>query len=671
MASSILYKFRSATTFEALPLPGTAARLFDVKKAVVKAKRLDVGGMDFELEVHDATTNQQYVDESMLLPRGTRLIVRRVGAARGQGFVTRMQRAESGMMTTNQSSKTAVPTGFYTIESHGDDEEEFVSTNKRDDEKELAALMAATNSTQNPISSTRPARSSANAPRPAGSGPPPLAQGRPRDNFNPRQHAFRPNADPELRAQEQQAMPKKRATGIPRTFLNLSAPPVTDGLNAEGETENVPRLQPNALGFEELVNRGGGQSENASGTKKDLDYALKLTATTIPEHLQCGLCQSVVKNAMLLPWDLEGRTTCETCIRDGLTQSGFRCPLTGNEGVSPDDLLPNMPLRKAADVFIQGVMEKMEEINQQQVDEPDQDNEAALSSKEFDGDSGEKGVIVSKKTRLSFKRSDNDDPFGDANDDFGGDVFDVGTDKQDEPDADVVDDTDERPLEKVDDSNTEESKAQPLVDTNAPLVQREEEQTSTEQVKDEPSVNEAEKDRREARKQRALPTGYMMGPAGGATAAPAAHESDRSDGGYRNRGRGGGRGWERGGFRGNRGRGGRGGRFVGGGRGRFDDYDTGGRSFQSKGYNDDDRYEAGYDDDHRGTKRARTFSGEGGEDQQRHSRDFRNSDDWDGGGGRVHQNPPAGRFDDRRGPPRFRGRGRGYRGRGGYGRGRY
>ena len=61
-------EFRSSTTFEALPLPGTAARLFDVKKAIVKQKRLDVGGMDFELEVHDANTNQQYVDESMLLP---------------------------------------------------------------------------------------------------------------------------------------------------------------------------------------------------------------------------------------------------------------------------------------------------------------------------------------------------------------------------------------------------------------------------------------------------------------------------------------------------------------------------------------------------------------------------------------------------------------------------
>lgn len=103
MTSSILYKFRSPTTFEQLPIPGTCALLFDVKKGIVKAKRLDIGGKDFDLEVHDLITEGIYVDESMLIPRGTRLIVRRVGAARGKGFFTRMQRRRSETTKTNQS----------------------------------------------------------------------------------------------------------------------------------------------------------------------------------------------------------------------------------------------------------------------------------------------------------------------------------------------------------------------------------------------------------------------------------------------------------------------------------------------------------------------------------------------------------------------------------------
>ena len=82
MSSVILYKFRSGTTFEALPLPGSAARLFDVKKAIVVAKKLDQGSMEFDLSVRDATTNVEYTDDAMLLPRGARLVVQRLPVAR-------------------------------------------------------------------------------------------------------------------------------------------------------------------------------------------------------------------------------------------------------------------------------------------------------------------------------------------------------------------------------------------------------------------------------------------------------------------------------------------------------------------------------------------------------------------------------------------------------------
>lgn len=582
MSSTILYKFRSGTTFEALPLPGTAARLFDVKKGIVKAKRLE-SGMDFELEVHDATTNQQYVDESMLLPRGTRLIVHRVGAVRGQGFVARMQRAESGM-TSSAPTEAAIPSGYYTIESAGGEEDEFVSSSRGADERELAALMAATETPQNPVTGIRSGGGAGGGYRPAGSGPPP--QGRPGGGggFPPRQpQNFRPNADPELRSQEQQGMQKKRATGIPRTFLNLSAPPITDGSGGmDGDAENLPRLQPNALGFEELVNRGGGQSENTTGTRRDLDYALKLTATTIPEHLQCGICQSVAKNAMLLPWDLEGRTACETCIRDALTQNGFRCPLTGNEGVSPDDLFPNMPLRKAVDHFIQGVMEKMEDIVKQQVDESDHEDEVAISSKDFDGDTGEKGVIVSKKTIKDHRsrRHDDDDPFGGGDDDFGGDVFAVEApepkepEKEDEKSGDtLVRKANDQKISKNNGSanaslSQSDEKASP--DQSAPEVSTPKKDSVPEQPKEVAPVPDR-------RKQRALPAGYTMGPAGGVAAPPtptaiaAVRHEDPHGGDFRGRGRGG-RGMERAGFRGG-GRGAPGGRF--GDRGRFDDHGGG------------------------------------------------------------------------------------------------
>jgi hypothetical protein len=628
MASTILYKFRSGTTFEALPLPGSAARVFDVKKAIVKAKKLDSGGsMEFDLSVRNADTNEEYANESMLLPRGTRLIVQRLPAARGHGFLSRMARNEhagAGPPGNAQHQPVApgsAPSGFYTIESRAGDDDEFVQSGPGDEEKELAALQAVTN-----MQTGGPAMAGGYA-GPPGGGPPRGGAGGPggRQGGPPKQHFNRPNADPELRDQEKQLMPKKRATGIPRTFLNLSAPPQTDG-NKEGENESiVPLLQPNTLGFQELLNRGGGQSANTLGTRRDLDYALKLTATTIPEHLQCGICNGVVKNAMLLPWDPEGRTACETCIRDALTQNGFRCPLTGMDGVSPDDLHPNVGLRKAAELFIKGVIEKIDEIEKNQVEEAEMtvDTSKSADANILDGDGVEKGVIVSKKMTMASRKKEDDDPFGGGDDEFGGDVFAVETEKPNEEEAQDEKEKEEDPKKA---NGTKEPRAETKATKEADSnnqdknVVHEESKNITEQSDNRngkvlPVSTDARKGegdgaakpvkQRDApthhrdRRRRGPPAGYTMGPAGGAAGAAQArqsHDDDQGDRGFQG-GRdrnlspsGSGRG---GGFHGNqdrnsfRGRGGRGRGRFGGGRG---DYDRsgGGDYHQSRSEGGDD-----------------------------------------------------------------------------------
>jgi hypothetical protein len=143
MSSTILYKFRASSTFEALPLPGSAARLFDVKKAIVKANKLDAGSMEFDLSVRNADTNEEYANESMLLPRGTRIIVQRLPAARGHGFLARMARNEHAGGTAAPSGGTQSQSGYYTIDSRTRDDDEFVSSSGpggNNDEKELESL---------------------------------------------------------------------------------------------------------------------------------------------------------------------------------------------------------------------------------------------------------------------------------------------------------------------------------------------------------------------------------------------------------------------------------------------------------------------------------------------------------------------------------------------------
>jgi E3 ubiquitin-protein ligase RBBP6 len=553
MSSSILYKFKAATQFEALNLPGTSARLFDIKKAIVKAKRLDASPQDFDLSIKNAATNEEYVDEAMWIPRGTRVICSRLPAARGHGLLDRIANHNPGMMmgtamqpgAVQSATHTTSAQSLYDIQSNDrDEDDDFVQTG----DTELAALMAVTEATQQ-VASVSMGRGGGG--RHAGSGAPPRGAGGGAGGYKP-QHA-RPNADPELREQERGMLPKKRATGIPRTFLNLSAPPVAD--NPDGH-DATPRLQPNAMGFEELKSRGGGKSA-LTGGMNDLETALKVTATVIPEHLQCAICFGIVRDAMLLPWDPEGRTTCETCIRDALTQNGFKCPLTGNEGVSPDDLLPNMGLRKAADHFVEGVMEKYNEVIREQPDELETD---VYDSNIFEGDVAEKGVIVSRKTIHKSKHQEDEDPFG-GNDDFGGDVFAV---EAEEPAEEPV------VVER-----------KPIV--TAPVVVPEKVVAHVEPPKEPepPKEEEHAEARREARKQRAPPAGYAMGPAGQRPGpvvrastpsavppvAPYGRDSSGGRGGYHDGSHGG-----TSSFRG--GRGGRGGRYhqERGGRG---DYDNG------------------------------------------------------------------------------------------------
>jgi hypothetical protein len=660
MSSTILYKFRSGTTFEALPLPGSAARLFDVKKAIVTAKKLDTGSMEFDLSVRNATTDEEYADESMLLPRGTRLIVQRLPAAKGHGFLARMARHQYGIQpgagansavggAQAQGAAGGAPSGFYTIDSRArdEDDDEFVSNTADDEDKELAALKAVTETATAVTVGPRPTGGfGRGAPGPAGQGPPPRHlqhhgqiggqdQQRPGRENHPQR--VKHSADPELREQEKKALPtKKRATGIPRTFLNLSVAPTAETKDGEGEAESsTPLLQPNTLGFEELKSRGGGQSENATGTKKDLDYALKVTATTIPDYLQCGICHSVAKNAMFLNWDPEGRTACETCIRDALTQNGFRCPLTGMEGISPDDLHPNIAIRRAADAFVKGVMEKIEEIEKQQVEEAPEETEAETSKSGniLEGDSGEKGIIVTKQKSLSKRRSkDDDDPFG-GDDDFGGDVFAVtANEDKAEEDGGVEGGDAPAPAEPLQEeeandevksprANEEETPSKIELDQKventgsdgggrgrtSPINNNESAQVET--TRDDESQklkaaspvdrkeasppsksdssrqqNDNRREREPARQRRGPPAGYQMGPAGGATGPHGGvrrsdSRTDRSDDNSSQGGRAGGRGRSSptgrgvGRFQdrgGYRGRG-RGGRGrFGSGRGRFD-----------------------------------------------------------------------------------------------------
>eukprot|EP00594_Rhizosolenia_setigera_P019728 CAMPEP_0178968166 /NCGR_PEP_ID=MMETSP0789-20121207/18050_1 /TAXON_ID=3005 /ORGANISM="Rhizosolenia setigera, Strain CCMP 1694" /LENGTH=575 /DNA_ID=CAMNT_0020653959 /DNA_START=237 /DNA_END=1961 /DNA_ORIENTATION=- len=487
-------------------MPGNTARLFDIKRAIVRSKKYDrnigPGNFDFELICRNANTNEEYVDENMLLPRGTRLIVQRVAASNGNGFLARIARSAAGggqntssnnISNSNSNSRG----GYYTFESKdGDEQDEFVdneqpaqdsnnNNNNPSDQKELAALQAAldqgANSNNHHMGGIGGVGVGAKVwtngmPTTSGISSGPKIAGQNNTNFmnhNMNRNTnsrVRPNADPELREQErllalqQQSETKKRKTGVPRTFLNFDAPAGVDGGgvggdgngmegsnedNGDGEgagTNKMITILPNTTAFEELVTHKGGKSSN--DPSRSLDYMLQVTSTEVPAHLKCGICSKLVKNAMFLFWDEEGRSACELCIREALEQGNFRCPLTGKEGISPDDLHPDHRLRKDAEKFRMEVLGKVEEMEKEQLLVQKAEEEAAMALKAEEqakkkqkqrmyDDAGDSGLVFSNSTANHKKGlgsndkgskrgggGGEDDPFGE-DDAFGGDVFDV------------------------------------------------------------------------------------------------------------------------------------------------------------------------------------------------------------------------------------------------------
>jgi hypothetical protein len=312
---------------------------------------------------------------------------------------------------------------------------------------------------------------------------------------------------------QQQPKSKKRATGIPRTFLNETAK--LDGEEEEGGNDLASTLVTNQHAFQTLVARSGGQSTNDS--THNLSYALKLTSTALPDHLTCGICHSLVVNAMLVPWDESGRSACESCIRDGLLQNGYKCPMTGTEGVSPEDLFPNVGLRKAAEAFEKSVWEKMAEMERQIEEEAKlEEMEETKKAKEEEFEDVGDGIV--KRGKKEKKRKIDSD-FGE--DEFGGDVFDVTEEVVDEEDEEpVVESTKEKKEEQPsNESNDNHNKLETKDETNVDGEKEEEakdEPTAAVDVTPNSTANkEAEPKKREAPKRRGPPAGYVLGPAGG------------------------------------------------------------------------------------------------------------------------------------------------------------
>ncbi|ORZ30753.1 DWNN domain-domain-containing protein [Catenaria anguillulae PL171] len=74
--SYIHYKFKSAKTHDSLVVDGMGMTAFDLKREIVRAKKLK--GEDFDLVLSNAESLEEYKNDRALVPRNSSIIVRRI-----------------------------------------------------------------------------------------------------------------------------------------------------------------------------------------------------------------------------------------------------------------------------------------------------------------------------------------------------------------------------------------------------------------------------------------------------------------------------------------------------------------------------------------------------------------------------------------------------------------
>nr|XP_017223541.1 PREDICTED: uncharacterized protein LOC108200001 isoform X2 [Daucus carota subsp. sativus] len=74
---AVYYKFKSAKDYDSVSLDGHFITVANLKDKIFENKHLGTG-TDFDLVISNAQTNEEYVDEGMLIPKNTSVLIRRV-----------------------------------------------------------------------------------------------------------------------------------------------------------------------------------------------------------------------------------------------------------------------------------------------------------------------------------------------------------------------------------------------------------------------------------------------------------------------------------------------------------------------------------------------------------------------------------------------------------------
>lgn len=382
MASSVFYKFKSQRDESRVNFDGTGISVFDLKKEIILANNLGKAN-DFDLVILDPSSNEEYKDDSHVIPRSSSVVVKRVFAKPGKGKAAMyIAGASTGSSTaTSDPSKAGQgANGSYAwhrgnISKRFDGKEEPSSSaskptaptpvikpsviTKDDEAAAMAAMFQAQNAnweeTQEKMSQAQRIYSN-----PRGGGP-----GRGGKPFQ-HHHIDRPLPPsyvcyrcgqkghwiqdcPTNNDRDYDHRPRiKRTTGIPRSFLkaveNPSTGPIGHGVMVTPEGGYVV-AQPDVASWQKQVQKPKGLTEAEVRERTPSDPSLV-----------CPIDNKLFRDAVKTPCC--GTLYCEECIQTHLLERDFVCPHCAAKIASLDKLVIDKPTRTKVLDYIDKEIEK-------------------------------------------------------------------------------------------------------------------------------------------------------------------------------------------------------------------------------------------------------------------------------------------------------------------------
>ncbi|PGH16997.1 hypothetical protein AJ79_01381 [Helicocarpus griseus UAMH5409] len=345
MTSSVHFKFKSQKEPSRVTFDGTGISVFELKREIINQNRLG-DGSDFELAIYNEDTNEEYDDDTTIIPRSTSVIARRLPAARpGKGGAARYV---SGKMPVNARSSSRIETpassrtpngGAGAINNISD-----LNGAQSEDEK-IKALFSLQESQwkeqQNEMANATPVPFGRGRGKPVNVPDHPPPPGYLCYRCREKGHwiqACPTNNDPKFDGRYR----VKRSTGIPRSLQKQVDKPESIALDGSNEDTKLSGVMVNADGDFVVA-----QPDKASWelyqekAKASAAAAAEFAAAEGSREIQArGLQCPIDKRLLLEPTKTPccKKSYCNDCITNALIESDFVCPNCSTEGVLLDNL---------------------------------------------------------------------------------------------------------------------------------------------------------------------------------------------------------------------------------------------------------------------------------------------------------------------------------------------